>query len=301
MELPKVDDAAMRALGIDLTATAPADDDMDMDDDDMPQPAPTAAAPQPRCGGVAVGGGGRRGGRGGGRGGRRASRASRCSRPGPPRPARRSRRGRALGSSACARAGGGCAKPRTTRPPRAEEAAHGPQRGQAAAAGLAASLGDAHSHFARGRHAEAMTLLSEVIRQAPSVPDSYHTLGLIYEGATRRSSRSKCSSSPRTSHRKTPRYGTKWLSSRSRWTIASRHSTLWARAQARAGRRRHRRRPRAAARGDAPARQGGRRVHERSPSLPTGGPGARAHRALALAVSRAPRAARSARAPCSRG
>ena len=46
---------------------------------------------------------------------------------------------------------------------------------------LAASLGDAHSHFARGRHAEAMALLSEVIRQAPSVPDSYHTLGLIYE------------------------------------------------------------------------------------------------------------------------
>ena len=26
-----------------------------------------------------------------------------------------------------------------------------------------------------------MALLSEVIRQAPSVPDSYHTLGLIYE------------------------------------------------------------------------------------------------------------------------
>ena len=36
-----------------------------------------------------------------------------------------------------------------------------------------------HAHVAR--IAEAMALLSEVIRQAPSVPDSYHTLGLIYE------------------------------------------------------------------------------------------------------------------------
>ena len=40
-----MDDAELRALGIDLDATAPADDDMDMDGDDLPQPAPTAAAP----------------------------------------------------------------------------------------------------------------------------------------------------------------------------------------------------------------------------------------------------------------
>lgn len=31
------------------------------------------------------------------------------------------------------------------------------------------------------RHAEATTLLLAVIREAPNLPDAYHTLGLLYE------------------------------------------------------------------------------------------------------------------------
>ncbi|DBA78961.1 TPA: hypothetical protein ACH3X1_008835 [Trebouxia sp. C0004] len=42
-------------------------------------------------------------------------------------------------------------------------------------------LGEATLHYASGRHAEAITLLLAVIREAPNLPDAYHTLGLLYE------------------------------------------------------------------------------------------------------------------------
>ncbi|KAK2981899.1 hypothetical protein RJ640_021090 [Escallonia rubra] len=41
-------------------------------------------------------------------------------------------------------------------------------------------LGDATLHYAHGRYDEAICLLKEVIRVSPNLPDSYHTLGLIY-------------------------------------------------------------------------------------------------------------------------
>ncbi|OWM77222.1 general transcription factor 3C polypeptide 3 isoform X2 [Punica granatum] len=41
-------------------------------------------------------------------------------------------------------------------------------------------LGDATLHYAHGRYEEAISVLNEVVRLAPNVPDSYHTLGLIY-------------------------------------------------------------------------------------------------------------------------
>ncbi len=36
-------------------------------------------------------------------------------------------------------------------------------------------------HVSCHRHAEAITLLLAVIREAPNLPDAYHTLGLLYE------------------------------------------------------------------------------------------------------------------------
>ncbi|KAJ4840532.1 hypothetical protein Tsubulata_027347 [Turnera subulata] len=42
-------------------------------------------------------------------------------------------------------------------------------------------LGDATLHYAHGRYEEAISCLNEVVRIAPHVPDSYHTLGLVHE------------------------------------------------------------------------------------------------------------------------
>lgn len=42
-------------------------------------------------------------------------------------------------------------------------------------------LGHATLLYASGRHAEALPLLLDVVRLAPNVSDSYHTLGAIYE------------------------------------------------------------------------------------------------------------------------
>ena len=52
-------------------------------------------------------------------------------------------------------------------------------------------LGDAHFHYSMGKHSEALALLSEVVRQAPSIPDSYHALGLIYEERQEKVSQSR--------------------------------------------------------------------------------------------------------------
>lgn len=41
-------------------------------------------------------------------------------------------------------------------------------------------LGDATLHYAAGRYVEAIRLLNAVVRLAPTLGDSYHTLGLIY-------------------------------------------------------------------------------------------------------------------------
>ncbi|XP_042494489.1 general transcription factor 3C polypeptide 3 isoform X2 [Macadamia integrifolia] len=41
-------------------------------------------------------------------------------------------------------------------------------------------LGDATLHYAFGRYEEAISVLKEVVRLAPNLPDSYHTLGLVY-------------------------------------------------------------------------------------------------------------------------
>ena len=46
---------------------------------------------------------------------------------------------------------------------------------------LSALLGEAHSYFMEGKHDTAIEALKEVVRQAPNVPDSYHTLGMIYQ------------------------------------------------------------------------------------------------------------------------
>ncbi|KAB1211026.1 General transcription factor 3C polypeptide 3 [Morella rubra] len=41
-------------------------------------------------------------------------------------------------------------------------------------------LGDATIHYAQGHHEEAISVLHEVIRLAPNLPDPYHTLGLVH-------------------------------------------------------------------------------------------------------------------------
>ena len=42
-------------------------------------------------------------------------------------------------------------------------------------------LADAHTHFINGEYKKAIDMLSEVRKRAPRLPDSYHTMGLIYE------------------------------------------------------------------------------------------------------------------------
>jgi general transcription factor 3C polypeptide 3 (transcription factor C subunit 4) len=42
-------------------------------------------------------------------------------------------------------------------------------------------LGEANLFYATGRFDEAVELLKEVVRLAPNVADSYHTLGLLYD------------------------------------------------------------------------------------------------------------------------
>ncbi|GAB2286529.1 hypothetical protein Dimus_020927 [Dionaea muscipula] len=46
---------------------------------------------------------------------------------------------------------------------------------------LTRKLGDATLHYAHGHYEEAISMLNEVVRLAPNLPDPYHTLGLIYE------------------------------------------------------------------------------------------------------------------------
>ncbi|XP_059668319.1 uncharacterized protein LOC132313533 isoform X2 [Cornus florida] len=41
-------------------------------------------------------------------------------------------------------------------------------------------LGESTLHYAHGRYAEAIRVLNEVVRLAPNLPDTYHTLGLVY-------------------------------------------------------------------------------------------------------------------------
>ncbi|XP_061336470.1 uncharacterized protein LOC133283605 [Gastrolobium bilobum] len=45
---------------------------------------------------------------------------------------------------------------------------------------LTRMLGDATLHYACGRNDQARHVLHEVVRLAPNLPDSYHTLGLVY-------------------------------------------------------------------------------------------------------------------------
>ncbi|KAM1512878.1 hypothetical protein ACFX1Z_024386 [Malus domestica] len=42
-------------------------------------------------------------------------------------------------------------------------------------------LGEANLHYAFGRFEEAVPILSEVVKKAPDLPDSYHTLGIIHD------------------------------------------------------------------------------------------------------------------------
>ncbi|GKV35145.1 hypothetical protein SLEP1_g43450 [Rubroshorea leprosula] len=42
-------------------------------------------------------------------------------------------------------------------------------------------LGNATLHYAHGRHKEAISILNEVVRLAPNLPDSYNMLGLVYK------------------------------------------------------------------------------------------------------------------------
>ena len=42
-------------------------------------------------------------------------------------------------------------------------------------------LGEANLLYISERYQEAKELLTEVVRLAPEIPDSYHTLGLIHE------------------------------------------------------------------------------------------------------------------------
>ena len=42
-------------------------------------------------------------------------------------------------------------------------------------------LGQAHRYFLEGRYADALPLLSEVVRLAPGHPDAYTTLGMSFE------------------------------------------------------------------------------------------------------------------------
>lgn len=41
-------------------------------------------------------------------------------------------------------------------------------------------LGEGTLHYAHGRYAEAIGVLNEVVRLAPNLPETYHTLGLVY-------------------------------------------------------------------------------------------------------------------------
>ncbi|KAL5564861.1 hypothetical protein UlMin_028025 [Ulmus minor] len=45
---------------------------------------------------------------------------------------------------------------------------------------VARKLGEATLHFAHGHYEEAISLLHQVVLQAPHLPDAYHTLGLVY-------------------------------------------------------------------------------------------------------------------------
>ncbi|TQD85392.1 hypothetical protein C1H46_029080 [Malus baccata] len=42
-------------------------------------------------------------------------------------------------------------------------------------------LGEANLHYAFGRFEEAIPILTEVVKKAPDLPDSYHTLGIIHD------------------------------------------------------------------------------------------------------------------------
>ncbi|KAA8542715.1 hypothetical protein F0562_023786 [Nyssa sinensis] len=44
-------------------------------------------------------------------------------------------------------------------------------------------LGEGNLHYAHGRYAESISVLNEVVRLAPNLPDTYHTLGLVYNAA----------------------------------------------------------------------------------------------------------------------
>ncbi|KAI4356966.1 hypothetical protein L6164_000943 [Bauhinia variegata] len=46
---------------------------------------------------------------------------------------------------------------------------------------LTRMLGDATLHYAHGRYEEALCVLHEVVRLAPNLPESYHTLGLVHK------------------------------------------------------------------------------------------------------------------------
>ncbi|OMO51533.1 Tetratricopeptide-like helical, partial [Corchorus capsularis] len=46
---------------------------------------------------------------------------------------------------------------------------------------IVSMLGDATLHYANGRYKEAISVLNEVVRLAPNLPDSYHTLGLVHK------------------------------------------------------------------------------------------------------------------------
>lgn len=46
---------------------------------------------------------------------------------------------------------------------------------------LSRMLGSATLHYVHGRYKEAISVLSEVVRLAPNLPDPYHTLGLVHD------------------------------------------------------------------------------------------------------------------------
>ena len=45
---------------------------------------------------------------------------------------------------------------------------------------LSQMVGDANLHYANGDYEKAISVLHEVVRQEPNLPDSYHTLGLVH-------------------------------------------------------------------------------------------------------------------------
>ncbi len=46
---------------------------------------------------------------------------------------------------------------------------------------LAGALGEANMLYASHRYEEAIAMLKDFIKKAPTIPDPYHTLGMIYE------------------------------------------------------------------------------------------------------------------------